>query len=209
MAAIESSPSRSPTPRRPRPSTGGLRPRRHVKVRESQEPTHRFPRVHAVARRLPAEHRRQPDPQRARGRRDDAEAGQEELLGLRRCRAGPGRDDLEGRDVVEEGHRPGHPRGRRGRAAARRRGRRRRASSSTSTTDWPWARASAASTSSSTPRRSASSSRSTRAGPPPRTPVSRPRAPVAPDRRPQRRRTVHRPGRVRLGGRLVLADDIA
>ena len=35
----------------------------------------------------------------------------------------PDGDDLEGRDVVEEGHRPGHPGGRRPRAAAGRRGR--------------------------------------------------------------------------------------
>ena len=46
---------------------------------------------------------------RARRRRHRGEAGQEELLGLRRRRAGAGRDDLEGRLLVEEGHRPGHP----------------------------------------------------------------------------------------------------
>ena len=44
-------------------------------------------------------------------------------LGLRRCRTGPGRDDLEGRDVVEEEHRPGDAAGRRDRAPAGGRGR--------------------------------------------------------------------------------------
>jgi hypothetical protein len=44
----------------------------------------------------------------ARRRRDAAQGRQEESLGLPRRRMFPGRDDLEGRDVVEEGHRPGH-----------------------------------------------------------------------------------------------------
>ncbi|GAB7188909.1 glyoxalase [Kitasatospora sp. Ki12] len=44
-------------------------------------------------------------------------------MGLRRRRPGPGRDDLEDRDLGEEGHRPRHPRDRRGRPADRRRGR--------------------------------------------------------------------------------------
>ena len=57
------------------------------------------------------------------GRRHVAEAGREVALGLRRRRAGPGRDDLEGRDLGEEGHRPGHPADRRDRAPAGRRGR--------------------------------------------------------------------------------------
>ena len=48
------------------------------------------------------------DRRRPRRRRDSAQGRQEESLGLRRRRLCAGRDDLEGRDVVEERHRPGH-----------------------------------------------------------------------------------------------------
>ena len=85
----------------------------------------RLPRVHAVAHRVPAGHRQRPHRRRPRRRRHVAEAGREVALGLRRRRPGPGRDDLEGRDLGEEGHRPGHPADRRDRAPAGRRGRRR------------------------------------------------------------------------------------
>ena len=69
--------------------------------------------------------RQRPHRRRPRRRRHIAEAGREVALGLRRRRAGSGRDDLEGRDLGEEGHRPGHPPDRPDRAAAgrRRRGR--------------------------------------------------------------------------------------
>ena len=109
----------------------------------------RLPRIHALADRVPAG-RRPGLPRRGRRRRrDHAQAGREVAVGLRRRRAGAGRDDLEGRDRQEEGHRPGHPRVRQDRAAAGRVGRRPRPSGSTSTTATPWRAASAASTSSS------------------------------------------------------------
>ena len=80
-----------------------------VSVRAADSADDRLPRVHAVARRVPAGHRGQPRRHRPRRGRHDAEAGGEELLGLRRRRPGPGRRDLEGRDVVEEGPGPGDP----------------------------------------------------------------------------------------------------
>ena len=61
----------------------------------------------------------------------------EVAVGVRRRRAGSGRDDLEGRVIEEEGHRPGLPRDRPDRAPAGRRGRAPRASGSTSTVASP------------------------------------------------------------------------
>jgi catechol 2,3-dioxygenase-like lactoylglutathione lyase family enzyme len=46
----------------------------------------------------------------------------EVALGLRWRRPSPGRDDLDGRELGEEGHRPGHPADRRDRAPAGSRG---------------------------------------------------------------------------------------
>ena len=125
----------------------------------------RLPRVHAVARGVPAGDRQQPLRRRPRRRRHAAEAGHEVVVGLRRRRTGPGRDDLEGRDLVEEGHRSGHP-ARSTRWCSCWASRTwPRPSGSTSSRASPWRRASAASTSSSTRRRVPSSWRCTGAGP--------------------------------------------
>ena len=82
----------------------------------------RLPWVHPVAHGVPAGHRQRPHRRRPRRRRYAAEAGREVVLGLRRRRTSPRRDDLEGRDLGEEGHRPGHAADRRDRAPAGSRG---------------------------------------------------------------------------------------
>ena len=130
-----------------------------------------------------------------------AEARQEVVLGLRRRRPSAGRDDLEGRDFIEEGHRPR----RLGRSTTRcscwESRTLPRANGSTSTAACRSRGALAASTSSSPPRvaRQAGALR------PPCPGQGRRRLPgrhrIAPDHHCRRCRPVHRPGRVRVGGR--------
>ena len=81
--------------------------------------------VHALADGVTARDGRRADRRRARRGRHGAEAGREVAVGVRRRRAGARRDDLEGRDLQEEEHRPGHAGDRQARAAAGRGGRRR------------------------------------------------------------------------------------
>ncbi len=127
---------------------------------------------YAVARGVPAGHGRRSDRCRPGGRGDGAEAGREVALGLRRRRTSPGRDDLEGRDVVEEEHRPGHQADRPDRAAVGSRGRRRQQALLSRPRFGGGEKLCPARTSSSPPRRARSSWRSTSAGPWPKTPVS-------------------------------------
>ena len=60
-----------------------------VRVRASDATDDRLPRVHAVARGVPAGHRQRPHRRRPRRRRHRAEAGREVALGLRRRRTAP------------------------------------------------------------------------------------------------------------------------
>ena len=66
-----------------------VRPGRPAARRASRGADQRLPRLHALARGLAAEHRRHAPRHRPRRRRDDTQARQEELLGLRRRRPAP------------------------------------------------------------------------------------------------------------------------
>ena len=119
------SPSKCPTSPPPKPST-----RPHSVWEPSAPPPvgralDRLSWVHAVARRVPAGHGRRALRWRPPRRRDGDQARQERALGLWRRRTCSRRDDLEGRDVVEEEHGPDHPADRRHRALVGSRGRRR------------------------------------------------------------------------------------
>ena len=193
--------------RRRRLLHGRVRVGRRARAARLGRADDRLSRVHAVARGVPAGHRRRAHRHRPRRRRDVAEARQEVVLGLRRRRPCAGRDDLEGRDVVEEGHRPGHPADRRDRAPAGRRGRRReqavlrRPRPGGGQELRPQVRRVRHDA------RHAGALRAPRAGQGRRRLPGRHR--IAPDRHRRRCRVLHRPGRVRLGGRRAAHGDAA
>ena len=112
------SPSRWPTPPPPALLRHGLRPRPRTAAARLGRADDRLPRLHALADGLAAGGTPRAARRRARRGRHVAQAGREVAVGLRRRRAGARRDDLEGRDLQEEGLRPGDPRDRQARAAA-------------------------------------------------------------------------------------------